>query len=387
MKKLMNKIVVVCLAVAIVFSFAACSTTNEPAAESSEAVASETASASAEDPGTEEEATSEAPATGTLVIPENVVSEKTVNISDFPEYTQPAEDQQLTFALLLFSRGFEWMIGLENEFKSTCEELGVEAIVLDAQSSDETQLNQIQDMITQKVDAIILTPNSNDGLIPGVEAANEAGIVLTTCEGIVTGGTVPLHVVYDNEQAGQLAADYIIDRIGESGTVLETRGALASLSATGRHTGFETVMQTYPDINFIAKNAEWVAVEAGKFTSDILTTNPELGAVYSNNDEMQTGIQSALSESGRLVKVGEDGHIVLVGIDGTPLALERIRDGIQDCSVVQDPFSQGRAITMNTYNFLMGEDVPEEEVVQPYIVTADTVDDPNLWGNKSELLK
>ncbi len=50
----------------------------------------------------------------------------------------------MTFALLLFSRGFEWMIGLQQEFEATCEQLGVTPIVLDAQGSDDTQLDQIR---------------------------------------------------------------------------------------------------------------------------------------------------------------------------------------------------------------------------------------------------
>ena len=50
----------------------------------------------------------------------------------------------MTFALLLFSRGFEWMIGLENAFTAESKKLGVTPVVLDANSPDQNQLAQIE---------------------------------------------------------------------------------------------------------------------------------------------------------------------------------------------------------------------------------------------------
>ena len=221
--------------------------------------------------------------------PEPISGTEVVNIADFSEYTKKEEGEPMTFALLLFSRGFEWMIGLQQEFEATCEQLGVTPIVLDAQGSDDTQLDQIQDMITQRVDAIILTPNSNDGLVAGVKMAQEAGIPLVTCESEVEGDIVPIHVGVDNYQMGQLAAEFIADKIGGKGKVLECRGALASLSSTARHDGFVETIANYPDIEVISKNTEWVSTEASSATQDVLTANPDLAAIYSHNDEMQTG--------------------------------------------------------------------------------------------------
>jgi len=317
-----------------------------------------------------------------LLVPEPVVSELQVNISDYPNLTAREAGTEMTFALLLFSRGFEWMIGLENAFTAEAEALGITPIVLDAAGSDEAQLAQIEDMISRGVDAIILTPNSNDGLIPGVEAAVSAGVLLTTAEGIVPGGLVPVRVGYDNEEAGRMAARHLIDLIGGAGTVVETRGALASLSSAGRHDGFVEVMEGAGKVEVQSENTEWVAINAQSAVADALTRNPGIAGVYSHNDEMITGIHAALAEQGRLVSAGTDGHVYTVGIDGTPNALRRVVGGLQSATVIQDPADQGALIVQNTYAFLTGESVPSETLVQPYLVDESTAGCESLWGNR-----
>jgi ribose transport system substrate-binding protein len=317
-----------------------------------------------------------------LTIPPPFISSTEVNIKDFSMYHARKPGQKMTFALLLFSRGFEWMIGLENAFVAESKKMGVTPIVLDADSSDQTQLAQIEDMLSKKVDAIILTPNSNDGLIPGVQAARKAGVVLTTAEGIVPGGLVPLRVGYDNARAGAIAADYLAEHLRDTGSVMETRGALASLSSKGRHDGFVAEMTKYPHIKVISRNTEWIATNAQNATSDTLTSDPSLGGIYSHNDEMVTGIVAALAENGNTAPEGQSGHVYVVGIDGTPNALQRLKTGSESISIVQDPFDQGRLIVENTYKFITGENVPAVTLVQPYTVDKATADCPRLWGNR-----
>jgi ribose transport system substrate-binding protein len=385
-KSFIKKVAVIVSVLVILTMVAACSSTEQPAeteSASSEAPVSEESSASVEASEISEGA--DLSEWDNLTIPEPKPGEQINNIDDYDIYQKPEEGKQLTFALLLFSRGYEWMVGLEDQFVRSCEERGITPVTLDAQGSDETQLNQIQDCITKGYDAIILTPNSSDGLIPGVEAANEAGVVLTTTEGSVEGGVVPLEVKYAREDAGALCADFLADCMGDEGKTLICKGAINSVSAEERKNGYEQEIDAhYPNISYIEKNCEWLAVEAQKATTDVLMANPDLAGIYSVNDEMQTGVEAGLKESGRLVPVGEEGHVYRVGIDGTPLALERVRQGTQTATCVQDPFQFAEASVDYTLRFLQGEDIPTEVWIQPYIVTQANADNPDLWGNYSE---
>lgn len=386
MKKRFKPIALVVAILIMLAMVVACSNTSQPAASDTAAPAStqaqeSSAEASAAE-GSQTSAAADLSKWDNLTIPEPKPGDETNTITDYDIYQKPEDGKQLTFALLLFSRGYEWMVGLEEQFIRSCEENGITPVTLDAEGSDETQLNQIQDCITKGYDAIILTPNSSDGLVPGVKAANEAGVVLTTTEGSVEGGIVPLEVKYAREDAGALCADFLSDCLGGTGKTLICKGAINSVSAEGRKNGYvDQLAAKYPNMAAIEKNCEWLATEAQKATTDVLMANPDLGGVYSVNDEMQTGVEAGLKEAGRLVPVGQEGHIFRVGIDGTPLALERVRGGTQTATCVQDPFQFAKASVEYTLKFLKGETIPTEVWVQPYIVTKANADIPELWGN------
>ena len=170
---------------------------------------------------------------------------------------------------------------------------------------------------------------------------------------------------------------------GGNGLTLICNGAVNSISAQQRTKGYvDRVAETYPGMEIVEKDCEWLATEAQTAVMDVLMTNPDLAAVYSVNDEMQTGVEAGLEEAGRLVPYGQEGHIFRVGIDGTPLALERVRKGTQTATCVQDPFQFAEASVEYTLRFLHGEEVPTEVYIQPYIVTQANAGNPDLWGNQ-----
>ena len=139
----------------------------------------------------------------------------------------------------------------------------------------------------------------------------------------------------------------------------------------------------YPDIKVQSLNTEWVADKAYKMVLDAFTQNPDIKGIFSHNDEMVRGIVSALKQIGRLVPEGKDGHVYIVGLDGTPLALERIRKGTQDASVAQNPYAMGRDDIMGMMiDHFEGKQYDDNKRVEPYIITKKNVDDPDNWGNR-----
>lgn len=285
-------------------------------------------------------------------------------------------------AVLLYSRGFEFMVALDQGIQQKAAELGVEVTVLDGQSNSQTQIGQIEDNIAKKVDAIVLAPNNSDELVPGVKKANQAGIPVVTVDSVVSqGADVVSSVTFDNKKAGKMAAEYIIKQL-QKGTVLENTGAQGAYHAVLRGGGFNEGMKATPDFKVISKNADWQAENAQNITADSVTANPDINAIFSHNDDMIRGILGGLRQIGKLKNVGEAGHIMIVGTDGTPEALERIRKGQQDATVQQDPFEMGAAAVQAAVDKIDGKEVTKEQYMPATLVTKDNVDDPNLWGNK-----
>ncbi|MHB8063783.1 MAG: sugar ABC transporter substrate-binding protein [Ruminiclostridium sp.] len=268
--------------------------------------------------------------------------------------------------------------GIEDEAKAQ----GIKVNILDANGNSQTQLTQIEDSISKKVDAIILSPNNSDELVPGVKKANDAGIPVITVDSLVSkGADVAVAVHFDNEAGGAMAAKYIQD-IYKSGKVLENQGAQGAYHATMRGNGFFNQIGSDSNFEVIRKDCQWSAENAQTITADVVTANSDLKAIMSHNGEMARGIIAGLKQLGKLKKVGEEGHIGVVAVDGTPIELQQIRDGEQDASINQDPLVMGSTALKAAADFLNGKAVEKDISTPPSLITKENVDDPQLWGNK-----
>jgi ribose transport system substrate-binding protein len=231
------------------------------------------------------------------------------------------------------------------------------------------------------VDLIILAPANSDELVPGVKKANEAGIPVVTVDGVVSeGAEVASSVAFNNEEAGKLAAKYIIDTLGK-GSVLELTGAPGTYHAVLRGGGFNAGMKESADFNVITKNAEWSAEKSQSITADSLTADKGINAIFTHNDDMPRGVLSGLRQVNKAAKAGESGHITLVAVDGTPEALNRIRNGEQDATIDQNPFEMGSLAVQTAMDILNGKDVPKQQFTPPTLITKENVDDKTFWGN------
>jgi len=96
---------------------------------------------------------------------------------------------------------------------------------------------------------------------------------------------------------------------------------------------------------------------------------------------MIRGVVSALRQTGKLIPPGDANHITVVGLDGTPLALQRIREGTQDATVEQSPIAMGSFIFDQIQNHFEGKPVEPKGETKPKLITKANVDDPANWGN------
>ncbi len=278
-------------------------------------------------------------------------------------------------AVLLFSRGFEFMVALDQAAQQAAKDAGAEVVVLDGKGDTATQIQQIEDQIAAGVDGFVISPNNSEEIVPGVERANEAGIPVVTIDAIAAGGKVESYVGFDNKAGGAEAAKAVAELIGDEGKVLELTGAQGAFHAVRRGGGFNEEMKAnHPNIEVITRDAEWQADKALSLTVDNLTSNPDIKAIFTHNDEMVRGVISGLQQVGKT-------DVVIVGVDGTPLALERIRNGEQAATINQSPFDMGRLGVEDLVKVFNGEEVEAETLLPPTKVTKENADDAELWGN------
>lgn len=286
--------------------------------------------------------------------------------------------------------------------------LGWKTVTTNADGDVAKQVNDIDNLITMRVKAIVSVPQDSAAIVPAVEKANRAGIPFFTIDRSVLGGNVVLTVLANNYLAGQQQGEHLIklltQKYGEPrGKVLELQGDLATNVAQLRGKGFDDVVAKYPKIKLIQRPTKWDPKVGADATEDVLTTNPDLDAVYFHSEYTGTGVVPALERVGRLKPVGHPDHIIVLGIDGTPEALDWIREGKMDSTSAQPLYDYGIVCSKFIKDYLEGKEIksgrveepnalwsPAEIVIGEYglelqlattLVTKENVDDRRLWGN------
>lgn len=296
-----------------------------------------------------------------------------------------AEDSALkgkNLAYIAFGLQYEYQVTLVDHVKKLAAEKGMNISVYDGKGDPSTQTTQMLDVLSKQPDIILLNPVDAKLLQGGVRKANEAGIPLFMLENLPPEGEWVAYNTFDDVAGGRAAADAVAKLTGGKGLVLEVRGAIGSGQSEKRYQGFHEQMEAkYPDIKIETLKAEWAADTAQTLTVDAFTRDPNVAAVWAHNDEMIRGVVSALRQIDRLKLAGEEGHIPVIGFDGTPLGLQRIREGTQTADVGQNPFSMGSSIVEQMENHFSGKPVEKNTLIQPVMIWKENVDSEENWGN------
>lgn len=127
--------------------------------------------------------------------------------------------------------------GVEEEAKK----LGVNVKIVDAQNDPAKQANDISDLIQQKVDVLLINPVDSAAVSTSVAAANKASIPVLALDRSADKGTVASFIASDNVKGGEMAAEYIIQKLGEKVKVAELEGIPGASATRERGEGFHKV--------------------------------------------------------------------------------------------------------------------------------------------------
>src|SRR5215216_3140167 len=231
-----------------------------------------------------------------------------------------------------------WLTTLRDAMtKYAATQPGVELVMVDSKEDVATQLGQVENFISQKVDAIVLIPANTDAADPMTKAAQDAGIPLVYVNRIPS--NLPEGVAYvgsDSIDAGIMQAEWLAEQLGGKGNVVIMNGDLAQEAAQKRTEGEKQVFAKFPDIKIIKEDTgNWSRDQGLALMENWLASGDQIDAVASNNDEMAIGAIQAIDAAGKL------GQILVGGVDASPDALQEMDKGRLDVTVFQNAKGQG----------------------------------------------
>ncbi len=252
-----------------------------------------------------------------------------------------AKDLRIGVALANFDLNFVSI--LRTQMANEMKKENIQGQFEDAKGDVAVQVQQVENFINQGVDAIILNPVDTQGVKRMMDAATKANIPLIFVnrkpEVELTGKMA--YVGSDSMLGGQMEMEALAKKMNYKGNVAILMGALSAEEARQRTKATEEVIAKYKDMKVIEKqSAQWMRNEAVDVTSGWLLSGEKIDAIAANNDEMAIGAIMALGQSGKK-------DILVAGIDGTPDALQFIKNGKLALTVFQDAAGQGvGAVTM-----------------------------------------
>lgn len=199
----------------------------------------------------------------------------------------------------------------------------------------EAQLTLVDQMLAQKVDAIVLAPVHAKFLVAAVDKCFEAKVPLVIIDSGVDAEFTryTAYVATDNKEGGAKCARTLAEAIGKKGDVLLFQYQPGSQSTTDREDGFrETIKKDFPEIKIVQeKYAGPTKEDAIKSANELLAANPNFQGVFACNESSAIGMLIALREKGLA------GKVKFVGFDTAKVLLDAVASGEIVALAAQNP--------------------------------------------------
>lgn len=220
-------------------------------------------------------------------------------------------------------------------FTAAAQAAGAEVLVQSANSNDAVQLQNIESLITQKVDALVIIPHDGAAMAKAVNLAHAAGIPVLSYDRLITNADLDLYLTFDNVKVGELQAKFLAERIPAGGRLRLVRiyGAKTDNNAKLFKQGQDNVLQPLINdgrVEVVLEDwaEDWKPESAKKITNAAITkAGQNIDAILASNDGTAGGAIQALSEEGLA------GKIIVTGQDADLAACQRIAQCTQAMTV------------------------------------------------------
>jgi ribose transport system substrate-binding protein len=225
-----------------------------------------------------------------------------------------AADGPFVIGLSNFSLGNSWRVQMVEEARYAAaqqKDLVKQLIVTEAEGDITKQISDIEDLISKKVDAILITAINPKALVPVVSKAIGAGIVVVDFDNLVYTDKVTAHVIVDQKEFGRVQARWLTKAMGGKGQVIAFNGMKGTAISAERFEGAKSILDKYPDIKIVQEvYADWDYAKAKRAMESLLAAYPKIDGVWSQGGAMSEAVVEAYME--RNIKpppvTGEDGN-------------------------------------------------------------------------------
>lgn len=310
-------------------------------------------------------------------------------VSGFASGGQQAPSQRVKIGLSMDSLESAFWVANYDAMVAKAKAMDVELISIMAEGDAAKQNQQMENLIAQKVKAIICAPKDGAAIVASIRKAQSAGIPVIMNNRPVQGNVAPeLSVLSDNYTMAKEVLKWFAEQARKDGKKYKTIlliGNLADENAVERQKGHKEILAAYPDVFTVVAEipTEWNHEVALKGLQNALQANPDANLLVTPSDFLFPPIRSALEQVKRWAKIGESNHMAIVSFDGDEVGMQYLKDGYTWANAAQGASFTGEYCVEWAVKMAMGEKPANPVYRDPgIIVTKDNFKEmaPKVWS-------
>jgi ribose transport system substrate-binding protein len=245
--------------------------------------------------------------------------------------TKPTTPAKPRVALVMKSLANEFFLTMENGARSHQKAHAADYDLLVNGIKDELdvsrQIDLVEQMIAQKVNALVIAPADSKALVPVCKKAQQAGIIVINIDNkfddavlAASGAKFPF-VGPDNRKGARAVGEVLAKKLKSGDKVAIIEGAPNAFNGIQRKAGFEDAMKAAGMNIVTSQSGYWETDKANQVVAAILTEQPDIKALLCANDSMALGAVAALRAAGK------QGQVLVVGYDGIGAVQQLLKEG------------------------------------------------------------
>ncbi|KOV85193.1 ABC transporter substrate-binding protein [Nocardia sp. NRRL S-836] len=238
---------------------------------------------------------------------------------------------------------------------------GVNLLTTNAQGDLNKQISDIKSLLDRGAQLLVVAPLNSDGLQPALDAAKAKKVPVVTIDRRVTSQPCTDYLTFIGSnfvEQGKRAAQAMIKATGGNGKVAILLGASGNNVTVDRTKGFKDAIAGTGLSVVAEQTGEFDRSKGQAVMEQLIQSNPDITAVYAENDEMGVGAVTALRAAGK--QPGKD--VKIVSVDGTRTAVQLVADGSYTAVVESNP-RFGPLAFDTLEKFAAGQEIPQTIVI------------------------
>lgn len=266
-----------------------------------------------------------------------------------------------TIALAVSTLDNPFFVTLKEGAEKEASKLGYNLVVLDSQNDPSKELSNVEDITVRGAKVLLINPTDSTAVANAVRVANKKNIPVITLDRGAAQGDAVSHIASDNVAGGKMAGDFIAEKLGDNAKVIQLEGIAGTSAARERGEGFKQAVQAHKFEILASQPADFDRTKGLNVMENLLTAQPNVQAVFAQNDEMALGAIRAVQAANK--------SVLIVGFDGTDDGMKAVKSGKLGATIAQQPNLIGALGVQTADKIIKGEKVEAKIPVPLKVVT------------------